>query len=426
MGNSSHDRASDRGDAGIVKRFRLWICLALLWLAAPLAAQDFSALARVDAGQSNVRPWRQGAEVDLHLSQAVPFRVFTLDAPWRLVIDFREVDWTGLSREAIWSGPDSRISDLRFGGLRPGWSRMVVDLAQPLAIETAGMEVSQADGTARLTIRLAPSSPLEFAAASGAPPDPGWDLLIATDVTQSALPPVDDGIVTVAIDPGHGGVDPGAERDGIVEAELMLVLARELAEAINRTEGMRAVLTREGDDFVALEERMTQARLAGADVMISLHADALDEDETHGASVYTLDKDAQDAASARMAERHDRGDLVAGLDLTGQDDTVATILMDLARQDTAPQSERLADAIVSALDETGADLNSRPRRRAELAVLNAADFASVLVEVGFLSNPDDRAALSVQPGRATIIRGLVFALQRWAADEAARAPLLRQ
>ena len=102
------------------------------------------------------------------------------------------------------------------------------------------------------------------------------------------------------------------------------------------------------------------------------------------------------------------------------------ILMDLARQDTAPQSERLADAIVAALEEAGADLNSRPRRRAELAVLNAADFASVLVEVGFLSNPDDRAALSVQPGRATIIRGLVFALQRWAADEAARAPLLRQ
>lgn len=426
MGNSRRDRAGDGRDAGIVKGWGFWLCLALLWLAAPLAAQDFSALARVDAEQSNVKPWKQGAEVDLLLSQAVPFRVFTLDAPWRLVIDFREVDWTGLSREAIWAGPDSRISALRFGGLRPGWSRMVVDLAQPLIIESAGMQVSETDGTARLIVRLAPASAPDFAAASGAPPEPGWDLLIATDVTQSALPPVDDGIVTVAIDPGHGGVDPGAERDGIVEAELMLVLARELAEAINRTEGMRAVLTREGDDFVALEERMTQARRAGADVMISLHADALDEDETHGASVYTLDKDAQDAASARMAERHDRGDLVAGLDLKGQDDTVATILMDLARQDTAPQSERLADAIVKGLGEAGAELNSRPRRRAELAVLNAADFASVLVEVGFLSNPDDRAALSVQAGRATIIRGLVFALQRWAADEAARAPLLRQ
>jgi len=230
----------------------------------------------------------------------------------------------------------------------------------------------------------------------------------------------------VAIDPGHGGVDPGAERDGIVEAELMLVLARELAEAINRIEGMRAVLTRDGDTFVALEERMTQARLAGADVMLSLHADALDEDETHGASVYTLDADSLDAASARMAERHDRGDLVAGLDLKGQDDTVATVLMDLARQETAPKSERLADGIVAALGEVGAELNSQPRRRAELAVLNAADFASVLVEVGFLSNPDDRAALSVQPGRATIIRGLVLALQRWAVDEAARAQLLRR
>ncbi|HSG36783.1 MAG TPA: N-acetylmuramoyl-L-alanine amidase, partial [Paracoccaceae bacterium] len=282
------------------------------------------------------------------------------------------------------------------------------------------------DGSARLTVRLVPANALDFADASGAPPDPGWDLLVATDVTQSALPAVDDGILTVAIDPGHGGVDPGAERDGIVEAEVMLILARELAEAINRTEGMRAVLTRDGDTFVALEERMTQARLAGADVMISLHADALDEDETHGASVYTLDAEAQDAASARMAERHDRGDLVAGLDLKGHDDTVATVLMDLARQETAPMSDRLADGIVTALGEVGAELNSRPRRKAELAVLNAADFASVLVEVGFLSNADDRAALSVQPGRATIIRGLVLALQRWAVDEAARALLLRK
>ena len=115
-----------------------------------------------------------------------------------------------------------------------------------------------------------------------------------------------------------------------------------------------------------------------------------------------------------------------GLISRGQDDTVATVLMDLARQETAPQSERLADAIVAALEETGAELNSRPRRHAALAVLNAADFASVLVEVGFLSNADDRAALSVQPGRATIIRGLVLALQRWAVDEAARAQILRR
>jgi len=422
MRNSRRDRAG----AGIVKRCGLALCLALLAVALPLQAQDFSALARVNPEKSAVSPWKQGAEVDLQLSQPVPFRVFTLDAPWRLVIDFREVDWTGLTRDAIWKGPDSRVSALRFGGLRPGWSRIVIDLAQPMVIETAGMIVSESDGTARLTVRLAPASALDFTNASGAPPDPGWDLLIATDVTQSALPAVDDGILTVAIDPGHGGVDPGAERDGIVEAELMLVLARELAEAINRIEGMRAVLTRDGDTFVALEERMTQARLAGADVMLSLHADALDEDETHGASVYTLDADSLDAASARMAERHDRGDLVAGLDLKGQDDTVATVLMDLARQETAPKSERLADGIVAALGEVGAELNSRPRRSAELAVLNAADFASVLVEVGFLSNPDDRAALSVQPGRATIIRGLVLALQRWAVDEAARAQLLRR
>jgi N-acetylmuramoyl-L-alanine amidase len=189
---------------------------------------------------------------------------------------------------------------------------------------------------------------------------------------------------------------------------------------------MVAVMTRQTDIFVPLADRMSIARAAGADLFISLHADALEEDEATGASVYTLTDEAVDQASERMAERHDRGDLLAGVDLSGADDRVATVLMDLARLETAPQASRLADALVLGLEDAGAGLNRHPRREAALSVLNAADFPSVLVEVGFLSSERDRIALSSTAGRAPIVAGIVTAIQHWAADEAARAPLVRQ
>jgi N-acetylmuramoyl-L-alanine amidase len=127
-----------------------------------------------------------------------------------------------------------------------------------------------------------------------------------------------------------------------------------------------------------------------------------------------------------MAERHNRGDLLAGLDLAGQDDTVATVLMDMAWLETGPAASRLADTLVTAMQEAGAVMNSRPRREGPLAVLNAADFPSVLVEAGFLSSEKDRARLTSPEGRAPLIEGIVAGLGLWAADEAVRRELLRQ
>ena len=402
----------------------IWRIGAILWLlAGPLAAQEgFSGLARLDVAQSQVRDAGGGLEVTLYLSQPVPFRVFTLAAPRRLVLDFREVDWRGATRAGLLNA--DLASDLRFGLLRPGWSRLVVDLAAPLLVEEAGMQVDAQVGTATVRVRLLPGTEADFAAAAGAPPDPDWDLPLPMPVT----PPVDaaDTTLTLVIDPGHGGIDPGADREGLVEKAIMLQLGLELAEAVNRIEGMQAVLTRGTDVFVPLADRMSIARAAGADLFISLHADALEEDAATGASVYTLSDAAVDQASERMAERHDRGDLLAGVDLRGADDTVATVLMDLARAETAPQAARLADALVLGLEKAGVGLNRQPRREAMLAVLNAADFPSVLIEAGFLSSDRDRAALSTAAGRAPLVAGIVLAVQRWASDEAVRARLLRQ
>jgi N-acetylmuramoyl-L-alanine amidase len=244
------------------------ILAALVWAlpSARALAQDFSGLARLDVTQSSLRDSDAGFEITLFLSQPVPYRAFTLDAPMRLVVDFRELDWRGATPEGLLAS-DGRASDLRFGVLRPGWSRMVVDLAQPLRLDQAGMEVSKLDGTATLRIALAPTDPDDFAARSGAPPDPAWDLLAGIDLTAAPPPRQEGGPLVVVIDPGHGGIDPGAEHGGLVEAHLMLALAQELAEALIRADGFAVVLTREADVFVPLAQRMTIARAVGADVL---------------------------------------------------------------------------------------------------------------------------------------------------------------
>ena len=393
----------------------LALCLAL---AGPAAAQDFSALARIDPATSAIADDGDGLRVDLSLSQTVPYRVFTLTDPMRVIVDFREVDFSGLIPEDIWH--DGVASQVAFGPLRPGWSRLAITLDRPMQVAQAGLAVDETSGAARLTLRLTPVDAAGFAAGAGGP-----DAVALPDASLSAsLPP--GGPLVVAIDPGHGGIDPGATRGAVQEADVMLQLAMEVAEAINRGGVMRAVLTRDADTFVALEDRMTIARSAGAGVMVSLHADALDDDVTRGASAYTLDAEGEDRSAQRMAERHERGDLLTGLDLTGQDDRVATVLMDMARAQTGPASDRLADALIAGLRGSGAVVNARPRRTGPLAVLNAADFPSALLEAGFLSSAADRAALTTPAGRAPIVAGIVQGLQDWAAFEAARAPLKRQ
>ena len=396
--------------------------LALLCVATPALSQDFSGLARVDPATSAIVDTREGMQITLGLSQVVPYRVFTLDDPRRLVVDFREVEWTGIDKTVL---DQSQIAaDVRFGAFQHGWSRLVVDLDEPVTLETAELVTFQEDGSADLTLQFARSDASVYAEKSGAPAVGVWG--IQAQPPSLPAPTPDDGPLTVVIDPGHGGVDPGAVQGGVKEADLMLRLAIEVADGLNRSGNIRAVLTRDADLFVSLEGRMTIARAANADLMISLHADALEADEARGASVYTLNAEGSDRAAARMAERHDRGDLLAGVDLSEQDDRVATVLMDLARIQTEPQSQRFADTVVAGLRDAGARLNSRPRREGRLAVLNAPDFASVLIEAGFLSNARDREILSTSAGRAPIVRGIVAAVLVWAEDEAIRSPLLRQ
>ncbi len=395
---------------------------ALALLAGPVFAQGLTALARVDVPASELRDAGRGVVLELALSQPVPYRVFTLDAPRRLVVDFSEVDWRGLVPDAF--DRSDAVTQVAVGGFRPGWSRMVLELARPLAIETAEMDTGAG---ARVTVRLAPVADEEFAARAGAPdsalfalPRPDTSLM-APARRQSG-----DRAVVVMLDPGHGGIDPGAERDGVVEADLMLGFARELRDTLLRAGGFEVMLTRDDDIFVPLEMRQSLARAAGADVFISLHADALAEGRAKGATVYTLADTASDLASEKLAERHDRGDLLAGVDLSRQDDEVASVLMDMVRLETAPRSDRLADALVTALSDSIGTLHKRPRLEASFSVLKAPDIPSVLIELGFMSSEQDLQNLLSGEWRAAAAAGIRDALRAWAAADAVEAGLLRQ
>ncbi len=401
----------------------IWVVVACLW-AGLAVAQDFSGLARVLPEASGVEDTRGGLSVDLALSQGVPYRVFTLDSPARLVMDFREVDWQGVAPEAL--DRSERALALRMGGFRPGWSRMVVDLDGPYLPETVDLRVTPESGAAALEVVLRAVDAEAFAAAAGAPDVPGWAL--PSEGLKAERRPRQRGEdpLMVVIDPGHGGIDPGAEADGLAEKDLMLQFARELKEVLLRAGGMEVVLTRSDDTFVSLERRVAIAHQVQADIFISLHADALSEGRAHGATVYTLSESASDAASAALAERHNRADMLAGVDLRGSDDVVADVLMDLARLETQPRAERLAKAVRLSLAEYDLPLNSRPMRHAGFSVLKSPDIPSVLVELGFLSSARDRENLRDDAWRARMADALRDAIAAWRLADAAAADLVRQ
>ncbi|MFU8863583.1 MAG: N-acetylmuramoyl-L-alanine amidase [Rhodobacterales bacterium] len=403
--------------------------LCLIWSGqAQAQTGSFSALARVVADQSQLFQTDEGVILDLTLSQGVPYRAYTLepvdDVPPRLVLDFREVDWQGLAPEAFGTVPD--VTALRFGAVRPGWSRMVLDLARPLAIHRAGLRIDPQTGQGRLQISLRSTSAEDFAARSGAPRDPAFDLPPPEEIARTKPRVVGEGPLIIVLDPGHGGIDPGAERDGITEKELMLTFARELQDVLMRDGNFEVVLTRNDDSFVSLDRRVAIAHAAGGQVFISLHADALSEGQAHGATVHLLSDSASDAASAALAERHDRDDLLAGIDLTGQDDQVAGILMDLARQETQPRAERLAQALVKGIAAAELPLNNRPVRSAAFSVLKAPDIPSILLEVGFLSSPRDLKNLRDPAFRQSMAEALLEGLTLWVAEDAAISDLVRQ
>jgi len=388
----------------------------LLALAQPPAAQELSALARLQVAGSSIVSVDGGLDLALAISQPVPWRVRFIADPPRLVLDARQIDWAGIAALPA----KAPVVALRAGSFRPGWSRLVVELDGPQRLASAQMVTGTDGAVIRLT--LAPTDAAGFTAEAARPDLPEW---ATPDPAQIKAPMAEGaGPLVVVLDPGHGGIDPGAERDGLSEAALMLTFARELKEVLLRDGRFAVVMTREEDVFVPLETRTSIARDAKAALFLSLHADALAEGDAQGATVYTLDQQATDAASAALAERHDRDDLLAGIDLSDQDDLVAEVLMDMARTETQPRTDRLSDAIVAAIRRAEIRMHRRPQQTGGFSVLKSPDIPSVLLELGFMSSERDFNRLSDPKWRARMAEAIRAAILQWAEEEAALRALI--
>ncbi|SEA46004.1 N-acetylmuramoyl-L-alanine amidase [Rubrimonas cliftonensis] len=321
--------------------------------------------------------------------------VFTLDDPPRAVIDLPETDWRGLAPPP----PAGLARSVRLGLAAPGRSRIVIDLDGP-ALPAA----SVAGDT--LTVSLQRVERRRFATAAGWPEGLG--------PVAAAEPPAP----LIVVDPGHGGADPGASGGGALEKDVVLGVARAMADAL-RAKGFRVAMTREDDSFVPLDARRALARATDADALISIHADAAPQRTLSGASVYTLSQAASDAAAEALARRENAADPT----YAALEPDVAAMLESLAAPRTAARSRALGAALLEGLAEIGPTLPARPLRAAAFVVLRGAETPSALVELGYLSNPDDAARLTDPVWAEQAGRALAAAAAGWA--RAALPPIFR-
>ena len=220
-------------------------------------------------------------------------------------------------------------------------------------------------------------------------------------------------VPVIVLDPGHGGHDPGATAtDGTMEKNITLQMAKELKRTLEASGRYKVVLTRQDDTFLPLRSRIDVARAAGADLFISLHADHNDDASLRGASVYTLSETASDTEAAAVAARENKEGLIAGVDLSNQSQMVTSILVDLAQRETNNQSARFAGMLTDSLAE-GTLVLPDSHRFAGFVVLKAVDVPSVLIELGYLSNEDDEAALVSSRHRARMAKAVLDAIDHF-------------
>ena len=384
--------------------------LAILALAlsvpGALRAAEVQAL-RVWAGPDHTR-----AVFDV--SGPLDYKVFTLESPHRLVLDIGNA-----SIGRVFAAPTASgvLGGVRTGKLGEGGVRVVFDLSERVRPKSFLLPPADALGH-RLVIDLYP--------------DTGSAATVRT--VKEALPSTDRKVV-VAIDAGHGGEDPGARgASGTWERVITLAVARELKRQIDAEPGMEAVLIRDGDYFLALQQRYQKAREARADLFISVHADAFHKAAASGSSVFVLStRGASNEAARWLAASENKSDLVGGVSLDDKDNTLAAVLLDLSQSATMQASDDVANYVLDAMKRLGK--THKPHvERANFVVLRSPDVPSMLVETAFISNPGEEKKLNDPAHRtrlaAAIVEGVrdYFSVQpppgTWLASNA--APRARQ
>jgi N-acetylmuramoyl-L-alanine amidase len=446
-----------------------------------------SAMAKPAVTDARVGTDGDTTRIELQLSAAPHFHSFYLPDPARIVVDLDEVDWKVAAGHKLQG--TGLVAALRYGLFKAGTSRVVIDLQQPAAIASIGMQqsalvidlrsVSAADfatavRTGTVPATVADASGQVAAPIAGAASKPAGNALPASQsaakglgkntettaiaqpraspgkpaaadkkdadkkdvsATQAALAaaPVSKQVSTtkaakapvekpmIVIDAGHGGVDPGALGDGVMEKNITLAVALALKKELLATGRYRVKLTRETDIYIPLRDRFKVARDNGADLFISLHADSHNDPFMRGASVYTLSETASDAEAADLANQENKSDIIAGVDLSKQSGMVTDILIDLAQRDTINQSNTFAVDLVSELKGDTLMLE-HSHRSAGFAVLKAPDVPSVLIEMGYISSAKDQALLTDKPHQARLAKAIRRAIDDYFAD---REPVRR-
>ncbi|HEY8564916.1 MAG TPA: N-acetylmuramoyl-L-alanine amidase [Beijerinckiaceae bacterium] len=347
---------------------------------------------------------RQATRLTFTLSRAVEARAFAMQRPDRIILDLAEVNFqlppeTGRQGEGL-------VAAFRYGLFAPGRSRVVVDLAQPALVAGVERNVRESDGATLLTVHLTKADRASFdkAASQASVPPPAAP---AEPVNAADKRPL------IVIDPGHGGIDPGAKTStGVFEKDLVFAFAQRFRERLEATKRYRVKLTRSGDVFIPLDERVRLAREAKADLFVSIHADSISTSQVRGATIYTGSKRATDAESAKLADRENKADAAAGLETGEPNDDVVDILQDLTLRETRGFSRRFAGHLVGELDPV-MRLNVNPQREAAFRVLRAPDIPSVLVELGYLSSRKDSDLIASEEWRDKTTAAMTVAIDRF-------------
>lgn len=335
------------------------------------------------------------------------YGLLRLADPFRLVVDLADAAFAGEPRPGEGRG---LVSDYRYGLIAPGKARIVLDLAAPADVSRHFILPAAGTQPARLVVDLVPASREAFLAAARD------DALGAAAPPPSPLAARPAGLPVVVVDPGHGGIDVGAEgAAGLREKEVTLAFARDLVRRLEQGGKAQPLLTRDDDRFLSLRDRVDFARRHGAALFISVHADTVREDYVRGSTVYTVSEGASDALAAAAAARENRSDILAGLSLADQPDEVADILFDLTRRETKNLSVRFAKLLVAGMQDSLV-VNKAPWRRAAFLVLKAPDVPSVLLELGYLSNADDGALLQSDAWRSEASEVVAAAIEEFVAE----------
>ncbi|ABI60128.1 N-acetylmuramoyl-L-alanine amidase [Nitrosomonas eutropha C91] len=408
--------------------FLLFVIAILLQLA--LYSNDTSAGTQITAARYWAGP--EYTRLTLESSKPVKYSVSTLQSPKRIVMDMENISLSDVlkSLPAKTESRDPLVGALRVGNFNSRTVRLVVELKTDAVPKAFALDPVDQFGH-RLVLDLYPSKklitepyeqdPLIALIQKNKKPAPvahSHNVTPAatskTVLTATSRKPEKNRIITIAIDAGHGGKDPGAiGPQGSMEKNITLSIARKLKARIDKEPGMRSVLIRDGDYFISLAERRIKARQANADLFVSIHADAAPRREAHGASIYALSENGATSTTASwLAKKENAVDLIGGVKLDNKDRYLKQTLIDLSMNATINDSIRLANHVLNEIG-TISHLHKKNVEQAGFAVLKSPDIPSVLVETAFISNQTEEAKLNSEIHQNKLVDAISVGLKRY-------------